>query len=303
MTTLLTFFDRNYCARGVVMVDSLLAAAPETAILVLALDPETETLLSALYGDRVRVLPSDYVGRRWPDLDRMKAKRTHWEYTAMRKPCLLRSVLKEELPSGALLVYLDSDTQVFAGLDPALRAMANASIGLSPHGFSDRNARLARYGRYNAGFMVLRNDELGRICMRDWAEACVRWCHARVEGDKYMNQGYLTRWPSRYPAVVELTHPGLNLAPWNVDKRRLEDARGELRVDGEPLIFYHFHDMTREGGVWRNTSALIERDAQPALFTHLYDPYVRRLAQAEARLRALGFDPDAPMRLKSDAAV
>ena len=303
MTTYVTYFDINYFARGIVMIDSLRSVAPEADILVFALDHETETFLGRMYGDQIRILPPDYVALRWPDLERMRPHRKHWEYISMRKPCLMRSVLKEEMNPGELLFYVDSDTQFFSSPDPALALMGKASIGVSPHAFSEIHKSSAQFGEFNAGFLIIRSDDLGLTCMREWAADCFKWCYAKVEDGKFMNQGYLTRWPSRYPGIVSLTHPGLNLAPWNFDGRTLVKTGDELTINGEPLIFYHFHNMQRSDGVWRNASTLVDRDGHSNLFEYIYDPHSDLLASVEEKLAAMGMDVDALAKDKLSPAT
>ena len=61
MIKYLTFFDRNYAARGVLMIESLRAVAPQADIIVFALDHETEHLLGQIFDDKITVLPPDYV--------------------------------------------------------------------------------------------------------------------------------------------------------------------------------------------------------------------------------------------------
>ncbi len=41
--------------------------------------------------------------------------------------------------------------------------------------------------------------------------------------------------------------PGAGLAPWNVSAHELSGENGEVRVDGRPLVFYHFHSLREYG--------------------------------------------------------
>ena len=55
-----------------------------------------------------------------------------------------------------------------------------------------------------------------------WRDDCLAWCDEQPQPDgRFMNQGYLNRWPERYSAVHPIRHPGVNLAPWNVDAHTL----------------------------------------------------------------------------------
>ena len=101
--------------------------------------------------------------------------------------------------------------------------------------------------RINAGCIYWRSDQTARRCAADWRDDCLEWCDERVCADgRFMNQSYLTRWPERYTGVHIIRHPGVNLGPWNVDGHLLRRDGGSLRVDGRPLIFYHFSGIVRD---------------------------------------------------------
>lgn len=294
MTTFVSFFDKSYFPRGAAMIDSLLAHAAGARIVIWALDAETKRGLRALYGDNVIALDPNFVDARWPEFVNPPTERNYWESLAMRKPCLLSSVMKEVMASDELLFYVDADCLFYSSPNLALAMMETASIGLSRHAFSPRHRWLLKNGVYNAGMMIVRNDQHGRICMRDWADDCFQWCQRKVEGYKFMNQGYLTRWPSRYQRVRSLDLAGLNLAPWNFEGRQLNVDGDAIQINGAPLIAYHFHGMKRLDGFWSNVSPLVDKELHPELFEHVYEPYITQLTCDEDRLLALGLDVDLP---------
>jgi len=130
--------------------------------------------------------------------------------------------------------------------------LGSATIGLSPHRFHDGTAYLAMYGLYNAGCICWRSCATARECVADWQTDCLSWCSKEVQPDgRFMNQGYLNRWPERYPGVHVIEHPGINLAAWNVETHVLKLEHDGIRVDCQPLIFYHFSSMRRDSdGRW-----------------------------------------------------
>jgi hypothetical protein len=103
-----------------------------------------------------------------------------------------------------------------------------------------------------------------------------------------MNQGYLNRWPERYPGVHVIRHPGVNLAPWNLDGHALERDGESVTVDGTPLIFYHYSGLIRDAdGAWYTFYAHAE--AQSAFAREaLYGPYLREV-EREGRMLAARF--------------
>lgn len=137
----------------------------------------------------------------------------------------------------------------------------------------------------NAGFMIWRNDAVARRSAADWTEDCLRWCYDHAEPDgRFMNQGYLSRWPDRYPGVAVIAHPGANLALWNVENHRLEASSRGVTVDGEPLVFFHYSSMgTSSAGDWYSLFALPDALA-PLLRERIFAPYFESVAAISRRV-------------------
>ena len=151
-------------------------------------------------------------------------------------------------------VYLDSDIIVYHSLERISDQLDNCSILLSPHLLSidpPRSVnvkairRLESYllrngGIYNGGFLALRRSVESR--------AFIKWFkdHLRMYGfdNRPMQSGdqfWLTCVPLYFREVSVQRDPGANLAYWNLYERTIEqDASGNIKVNGEPLLFFHF---------------------------------------------------------------
>src|SRR5262249_35553742 len=111
-------------------------------------------------------------------------------------------------------------------------------------------------------------------------------------------------WPGRYADVKILSHPGANLAPWYVDRYALQRDRKSITVDGQPLLFFHFHGLSRdEKDEWRSHFPHLERQFEFA-WRELYRPYLIAL-QAESRrlMRKHGVSGIGPSRSVADWPV
>jgi hypothetical protein len=141
--------------------------------------------------------------------------------------------------------YLDADLGFFA--DPAAldQEVASSSVALSPHRFSERHAARIRYGEFNAGWLSVSGDAEGRRFIDWWKDRCIEWCRMVVEDTRFADQKYLDQVPGLFPRAVQVSHPGANLAPWNVDGYRIDLTRHGVRVEGRPLVFFHFHGFKR----------------------------------------------------------
>jgi hypothetical protein len=172
-----------------------------------------------------------------------------------------------------------------------------ASVALSPHRLHESTQHLEMYGSFNAGFVYWRRDDTALRCLADWLHDCVNWCGEEPQADgRFMNQGYLNGWPDRYPGVHILRHPGVNLAPWNVDGTRLERRGDRLLTDGQPLIFYHYHGLGRaSAGNWVGCVPYFREDA--FVRQHIYEPYLFAVEAEISRLRRkYGLDGNGSVR-------
>jgi tetratricopeptide (TPR) repeat protein len=99
-----------------------------------------------------------------------------------------------------------------------------------------------------------------------------------------MNQGYLRWWPRRYRGVHVLRHPGVNLAPWNVDNHALAKDGAAVTVDGSPVIFFHFSGLVPDGGAWASFHS--HRRRQLAFLREsVYGPYLAAVEAEDEQLR------------------
>jgi hypothetical protein len=95
------------------------------------------------------------------------------------------------------------------------------------------------------------------------------------------------------PTTISIQHLGANLAPWNVGNYSLEAQDGQLTVDGQRLLFYHFHDCKQTGPRLFNPGLRkYGFKVTPVLRDVVYPPYLRRLLdlQGAAPHQGIRFD-------------
>jgi hypothetical protein len=282
-----TYFDSQYLARGLAMLRSVRRWDPSASILVLALDELCEKAVRAAFDNQVEVLPQRELLETDRDLASVGERRAGWPYYATHKPVFLLSVLLAEAP-GTTVIYIDADTWFYSSPEPMLAELGEASIGLSPHRFSPRNGDLVKFGIYNAGCLYFRVDQTAIDCVAFWRAECLDWCAEEATADgRFMNQGYLNRWPARYSGVHLIGHPGVNVAPWNVNDHRVDQIGDEVLVDGQPLIFYHFSSMhcDRDGN-WYSLANYFRRQFE-VVVEAIYKPYAAAVEREHAYLREI----------------
>jgi hypothetical protein len=205
------------------------------------------------------------------------------------------------------ITYLDADLFFFDSTDALFRESAGASVIIIEHRFTPALQHLEINGRFCVEWVGFRRDDNGMACLRRWREQCIEWCYHRLEADRMGDQKYLDQWPERYAGVHILAHLGAGVAPWNFSQYRFGlNAAGAETVNGQPLIFYHFHQiqMLTNGQFDRLSAAYTADGAEPE---RVYKRYEEALMQELARIRQVapdfsaGFKP--ALRVKSQRAV
>lgn len=275
-----TYFDHRYFDRGMAMHESLLGHCPGARLWVLCLSEACHRALTAL------ALPS-IVPIRLADFEAgnealaaAKRNRSLMEYYFTCTASLMDWILARD--GGIdILTYLDGDLYFFADPEPIFRAFEGYSSLLIEHRFPQQLEQMAVYGTYNVGWMSFRRDKDGMEALDWWRDRCLEWCYDRLEGDRFADQKYLDRFSALFRGVLVLKHAGANLAPWNIGRHLLSEADGRILVDGQPLIFYHFHNFKRMFPfVWRTHHRENHIPYYPFLARLLYRPYARALARS-----------------------
>ena len=289
-----TYFDSGYLSRGLALISSLRDHGDTSPVWVLALDDTTRSYLEEAQLAGVFTLTMGDIEAAEPLLRPLKADRSRMEYIFTSTPLLMRWVSMRQNEPQTVVIYLDSDLYFFDDPNLVLEAMGTGSIGIIEHKYPARlAARLAKYGRFNVGWVGIRADDRGRECLDWWAASTLAWCFDKPEDGKYADQGYLDQFPEKFDSVVVLESRGFNLAPWNTGGQSLTVAGETVLVDGvDPLVFFHFHGLRRVGKWFVSSQLIYGAQMGSVLRDAVYAPYVKALdAKDRVVLVALGPAP------------
>lgn len=276
-----TYFDQRYVARAVVMLRSLSYYSDHAPIFALCFDDISENIIKGLDIPRITVISHSEILDFEPRLRACRG-RSRWAFYATHKPALPRYVLAR-WPSISRVTHVDADARFYSSPWPIFEEDTEAAIYVCPHRFESKNAHLKNsFGAFNAGFISWRNCAVGNACLSDYMDDCINKVDEEAAGGHYMNQGYLTNWPLRYPGVHVIEHLGANVAYWNAATYPLTVSEKEgftrVLVGGQPLIFFHFSAMFRDGGGRWRTNHLEFGDSNLSIaLAHLYEPYCREV--------------------------
>lgn len=236
-----TLFDSNYLLKGVAMLRTLRRHCPEAHVHVLCMDGQTREILQQLELPHVSCLSLSEVEDE--ALLAVKPDRSMAEYCWTLSPCLPWHVLQQN-PQIDFITYLDADLFFYSSVRPLFDEIGASSIAIIEHRFAPQLRHLEVKGRFCVEWVSFRRDEDGLACLARWREQCIEWCFYRLEDDRMGDQKYLDKWPGQYRTVHILQHAGAGIAPWNYAQYKFgENAAGEITVEGEPLIFFHFHQF------------------------------------------------------------
>lgn len=281
-----TYFDRHYVSRALALYNSLVACQEHFHIFMLCMDEEAASSLSQLALPRVTVNRLLELEQTNSALLETKGQRSRIEYYYTCGPSYLLYILQRHREVD-VLTYLDADLFFFSSPEPIFQEMGNSSIGLIEHRFKQES--LKRFGIFNVGWVSFRSDADGLTCLRWWAERCIEWCYDRIEGSRFADQKYLDEFPCRFKGVKIIRHPGANLAPWNLSRHRISNQAQAVLVDGQPLIFFHFHGfkMIKSWLFDTNTKEYKGR-ASKVVRQKVFGPYICELKLLRKRALSLG---------------
>lgn len=276
-----TIIAKNYLAQARALMASVAEAEPDARRFVVLVD-EPDGLFDPAEE------PFEVIGSLTLPIERVRW--FHFKYTVLElntavKPYAAQAIFdRYDIEK---LVYLDPDILVFGSLTPVFEALDRHTIALTPHltapidddGRRPSERTVLRCGSYNLGFIGLRRDEETRRFLAWWASRLYDDCRVEPEKGLFVDQKWVDLAPGLFENVGVVRDPGWNVAYWNLHARRVERAGGEYRVDGAPLVFFHYSGFDPHRP--RELSKYQDRLTREALgaVVELLDLYRRRVLE------------------------
>jgi hypothetical protein len=281
MFSFCTYFDRNYLLKGLALYHSLQRHCESFELYVLCMDEWCYDVLTQLRYDNLRVISLAEFEAGDVALLKAKENRSPIEYYFTCSPSLPLFILKHH-PEVELITYLDADLFFFHSPQPVFDEIGDHSITIIEHRFPLYLNDNGNRGKYNVGWLSFRRDGKALAALEWWRERCLEWCHDFPDAGRMADQKYLDDWPTRFPGVLVLQHKGANLAPWNLGGYWLTWRGGQVYVDADPLIFFHFHGF-KQVSRWLYITNLVSFQLKLSDFLriHLFEPYIGALLEAK----------------------
>jgi len=143
-------------------------------------------------------------------------------------------------------LYADSDILFTGDASVALEEIGSDAAMLTPHQLtaasSNAEAEYNALGWLNAGFFCLSARHSATFPMLKWLVDRIARAgfNAPAQGE-FVDQIWLSALGFAFPNQVRLsTHPGMNVAYWNLGERPLSRDGAITLSQGKPLLFFHF---------------------------------------------------------------
>lgn len=284
MNAYYTYCDRNYAVRAAAMCRSLRRESGPIQMYVFCLDEDTHRAFTQANLPDVTLLTLAELEMNDPELLAVKSTRSVVEYYFT---CTSSAgwYLMNARPEIDVLTYLDSDLFFVNSVEPLFHQLSGFSIAATYHRFPEYG--VPRQGVLNVAWLSWRRDPAGLSCLREYRRQCLEWCYLREEGGKYADQAYVDAW-QRLPGFRTFQHRGANVAPWNLGDYALTYENGGIQVDGDPLIFFHFHKFNSLGGNWFDANFWSARYVTRELRERLIVPYIDELRSTAMPLPLTG---------------
>ena len=294
MIHIVSLFGLTYANRGLAMIESIKRFdSSSVKFTILAMDDPTFNFLKFSKIENLDVLQfqefQDF------DFQKLVGVRQFKELCWTAASCLTRSIYESDLESDFIL-YVDSDCYFFADISKMIGKWdKNANIFIHEHRYSpSRIAWESTSGRFNVGVIGFRGNNCeARSCIDRWRLQVLESCELDPDKGLCGDQGYLNEWPLMYPGLQIMMSAGEGAAPWNIEPLQASRNQQQILVDGQELIFYHFHALKLE--VNKKLRILCNHLANgysvPNSFRKfVYRPYLRHLRKVNKKLLSTNFN-------------
>ena len=237
-----TIVSSNYLAYAVTLYKSIKKYYSDVDFLVLIVDRKSEEISKAVKRSGLNVIYADEL--LIADFEHIAFKYDVVELNTALKPSFLKLLFGLNYKS---LIYLDPDICLYSKLAPVYSALENSNIVLIPHitnavmdGFRPSEIDFLRAGVFNLGFVALKNVKESIRLLDWWEERCLSYGFNDMSFGTFVDQKWMDLAPCLFEGVNILKNPACNVAYWNLHERFLDEKKGQLLVNNEPLCFFHF---------------------------------------------------------------
>ncbi len=278
----------NYCSiasmeyihKILLLYDSLLEHDNNFRFFIICMSKETKALLNDLKLEKAVLLTIDQIERTDTQLAAVKSQRNEKEYAWTSKASVFLYLFRNYSDVEHLL-WLDGDIVFYSSPEPIFQELKQCSLLLTRERFKGENKKLDNvYGIYNTGLMGLKRDKEAMGFIKWYRRKCLEWCYDQVTPSRFGDQKYLEVIGKRNTGIYISKSKTTNAAMWNMENSKVETSEGQVYIDGEKLMFFHFSSFfilsENEFDLWMWEQPKLDEKIKEAV----YFPYVKAIKGA-----------------------
>jgi hypothetical protein len=262
---------KEYCIKIMAVYESLAKNSDNFNLWVCCTDAITHKFLNEknlknMHLIRVEEIEND-------QLRAVKQERMINEYCWTLKSFLIEYILKNNDIEQVL--YCDGDIYFFSNPASIFNEWGSASIFLTPQ--RDLDWVEQKYGKYQAGIIGFRKDEIGLSAVQWWKDRCIEWCGVVENNGRFGDQKYLDQLPKMYDNVRISSNLGVNAAPWNIiynNDFNVSLQGDNVFINNDPLVAYHFSCITIYDSDKYDLWSMHQLNIQKEIMNYIYVPYL-----------------------------
>jgi len=237
-----TICSNNYIAEALTLGDSLVRnGLSQDRFLIFICDKSNKKILYENFNYQVFAIDQLIV----PNFENLLNKFEVVELNTAVKPSIFK-YLAVKFPKENIC-YLDPDLNFYHDVKDLETELGESSILLTPHITQPRPIAqvpaenvFLNYGLYNLGFLLLKVNKATADFLNWWEERTHELGINNPSVGLFVDQLWINLVPIFFGDVKISKHLGLNVAYWNLNERFLTRESGHLKINGQPLMFFHF---------------------------------------------------------------
>lgn len=243
MTLVFTLCSNNYLAQAITLGNSLIRHNPGYIFIIGLVDRKISSIDYSTVPFEILEVEKTGISA----FDEMYKKYNITELNTAVKPFYFQYLFTNRTDVKSI-VFLDPDIMVYSPFTELEKELESSDIIIIPHFITPLNddklqaeEDFLNSGLYNLGFIAIKNTGVGCKMIDWWAERLRYKAYIDFKRGLFNDQIWINFVPLFFNHVKIFTHPGYNMAYWNLHERYLSKKVEKYYInDNYPLIFYHF---------------------------------------------------------------
>ncbi len=278
MNAYCTMTDINYLIKVLTMYYSIMKTGENFLLYIVSFDDKSDDLLRRMSLKNVIVISVKEIenDRILKIKEKCSISQYCWACVPAEIDYILDNYEKEEI------TYIDGDLFFFSKPSKLLDEFHETGMDtmLTPHNYTPGKI-IESSGEFCVQFMPFRNNKTGRNFLSWWREECEQSYLYPREG-QMGEQRCLSDAVKRFKNVYVMQNAYGAVAPWNVEQYEVTEGP---RVNGDPVVFYHFHGVKWLGDKRYGMDALFIYHISKEVERYIYKPYIESLCKTLDAIR------------------